>query len=130
VLLQIPRPPLLVFIKYLLQYLSQRYLNYVIPQKGDRWWDADRARVGAVAQVLYELHRERQLGKALVDVSKQGTSLDSCPLQRAWVLGISALGEDMLSSLADHLLAVWADKLSMNYTPVSVQEGSRDIVYR
>ena len=123
VMLDLPRTSLLVFIKHLLQYLSLQYLSYATSQLSNRWWDADRSRVGAAASLLYELHQDQKLATAFVDLVKRGTGVDSCPIQRVCVLTISVLGKDLLSSFVNYMLAQWADKLSINHTPVTLQEG-------
>lgn len=121
---QLPRTRLLIFTKHLLQYFSVRYFNYAISQKGERWWDADRSRVGAVAGVLYEIYQSHKMMDLLVGVAKTGTNLENLSIQRACILAISEAGESHLDLLTDYLLGVWADKLFITRTPVTAQEGT------
>jgi hypothetical protein len=111
----------ILFAKQLLQYLSKTYLNFTISQEGYRWWDADRSRVGAVANIIYTLYKLDHQPDLLVNVIKAG-SITSLPIQRACTLAVSKFG-DPISSLLDTLLGLWADKFSITHTPVMVQEG-------
>lgn len=127
VLSSLRRTGLLVFTKQLLHYLSVRYFNYTIVREGKQWWDADRARVGAVAHLLYDLYHHDKLSDIFVDIVKSGTNINALPMQRACILAISKLGEHRLQTLVDSLLGTWADKASITHTPVVAQEGTLTI---
>lgn len=122
VLSRLRRTSLLLFTKQLLQCLSTKYLIYSIRQEGQRWWDADRSRVGAVARILYDLYSHDKLSEFLVDTIKSA-NLNSLPLQRGVTLTISKLSSANLSSVTEYLVSSWADKVYILHTPIVAQEG-------
>jgi len=109
--------------KYLIQYLSEKYLNYSISRDGSHWWESDRSRVGAIAKALHEIYSHDAVSQILVDNIKNISGLEKLSMQRACVLAVSKLSRDHLTSLTDFFVALWADKVLILHTPIMRQEG-------
>src|SRR5271156_1023603 len=110
--------------KHLLQYLSEKYLNYSISREGSQWWESDKTRVGAVAEALREIYHQDALSQILVDNIKNISGLDKLSRQRACILTVSKLSGTRLTSLTDFFVALWADKVAILHTPIMRQEGT------
>ena len=123
VITHLRRTSAIILTKSVLQYLSTTYLDYPMPREGARWWDSDRARVGAVAGVLYDIFNTDKNAQLLLGVVKGSTGIDSLPIQRACILAISQVGR--IDDVIQNILATWSDKVYIKHTPVIAQEGIR-----
>ena len=110
--------------KHLLQYLSEKYLNYSISREGSQWWESDKTRVGAVAIALHEIYNQDALSQILVDNIKNISGLDKLSMQRACILTVSKLSGNHLISLTNFFVTLWADKVAILHTPIMRQEGT------
>jgi len=115
---------IVIFTKQLFRYLSTKYLNYTISRDTPRWWDADRARVGAVAGILYDLYKENKPTAVFVSIVKSGSGLHTLSIQRACILSMSKFHGEYLVEIVNYLLALWADKLFVTHRSVVEQEGT------
>jgi hypothetical protein len=108
----------IILAKSLLQYFSATYFDYTISREGPRWWDSDRSRIGAVANLLTTIfpHKTTDI---LIQVIKNG--IETLSLQRACITAISKLGR--IDEIVQYILATWTDKLYITHTPVVAQEG-------
>jgi hypothetical protein len=122
VLGRLRRTSMIIFTKHLFQCLSTKYFNYTISRDSPRWWDADRSRVGAVANILENIYKEDNISDAFVEVVKNGSSVDSLSIQRACILTVTKLGGAHLDKMVDYTLASWADRLFITHTPIMAQE--------